>query len=95
MSHKCCSKRDLGFDGVVIFMHYKIINLDCITNKNNKKHNEKWQYIPNYPHRTLIIVGSGSAKTNALLNLINEQDDIDTNYLYARDLSQRKYEYLI
>ena len=43
----------------------------------------------------MIIGGSGSGKTNALLNLINEQNDIDKIYLYARDLSEPKYEYLI
>ena len=43
----------------------------------------------------MIIGGSGSGKTNALLNLINEQDDIDKIYLYAKDLSKPKYEYLI
>ena len=43
----------------------------------------------------LIIGGSGSGKTNALLNLINEQNDIDKIYLYAKDLSEPKYEYLI
>ena len=41
------------------------------------------------------IGGLGSGKTNALINLINEQNDIDKNYLYARDLSEPKYEYLI
>ena len=34
-------------------------------------------------------------KTNALINLINNQNDIDKIYLYARDLSEPKYEYLI
>ena len=34
-------------------------------------------------------------KTNTLLNLINEQKDIDKIYLYAKDLSEKKYEYLI
>ena len=34
-------------------------------------------------------------KTNALINLINEQNDIAKIYLYARDLSEPKYEYLI
>ena len=43
----------------------------------------------------MIIGGSGSGKTNALINLINEQIDIDKIYLYARDLSEQKYEYLI
>ena len=33
----------------------------------------------------LIIGGSGSGKTNTLLNLIKEQDDIDKIYLYAKD----------
>ena len=74
-----------------------MINLDSITNENNKEHNEKWPYIPDHPYRILIIGGSGSGKTNALLNLINEQDDIiiDKIYLYARYLNERKYEYLI
>ena len=39
--------------------------------------------------------GSGLGKTNALLNLIKEQDDIDKIYLYAKDLSEPKYEFLI
>ena len=43
----------------------------------------------------MIIGGSGSGKTNTLLNLINEQNDIDKIYLYAKDLSEPKYEYLI
>ena len=42
----------------------------------------------------MIIGGSGSGKTNALLNLINEQNDIDKIYLYARDLNKPKYNIL-
>ena len=72
-----------------------MINLDSITNKNNKKHNEKRPYIPDHPNRIIVIGGSGSRKTNALINLINEKNDIDKIYLYARDLSEPKYEYLI
>ena len=59
------------------------------------KNNEKWSYIPNDPYRILIIGGSGSGKTNALLNLINEQHDIDKNYFHARDLNEPKYKILI
>ena len=72
-----------------------MININSYVNENNKKHNEKWSYIPDHPYRILIIDGSGSGKTNALINLITEQKDIDKIYLYARDLSEPKYEYLI
>ena len=74
-----------------------MINLDSFTNENNenKEHNKKWPYIPDQPYRIMIIGGSGSGKTNALLNLINEQYNIDRIYLYAKDLSEPKYEYLI
>ena len=72
-----------------------MINLDSITNKNKKEHNEKWPYILHHPHRIFMIGGSGSGKTNTLLNLDNEQHDIDKVYLHAKDLSEPKYECLI
>ena len=75
-----------------------MINLDSITNENNKKHNEKWPYILDHPYRIIVIGGSGSGKTNALLNFIKEQDNrdvIDKIYQYARDLSETKYQFLI
>ena len=72
-----------------------MIILDNITNESNKEHNEKWPYIPDHLYRILIIGGFGSGKTNALINLINEQDDIDKIYLYTKDLSEPKYEFLI
>ena len=76
-----------------------MINLDDITNKNNKEYNEKWPYIPDHLYRILINGVSGLGETNALLNLINEKQDsdslIDKIYLYAKDLSKSKYEFLI
>ena len=43
----------------------------------------------------MIIGASGWRKTNALLNLISKQNDIDKIYFYAKDLSEAKYEFLI
>ena len=63
-----------------------MINLKSITDENNKKHNEKWPYIPDHLYRILIIGGSESAKTNTLLNLINEQNDIDKVYIYMQEI---------
>ena len=72
-----------------------MINLDSITNESNKEHNNKWPYIPEHTYRILIVDGSGSGKANALFYLINEKNDFDKIYLYARDLSKPKQEYLI
>ena len=72
-----------------------MISLDSITNENNKEHKGKWPYIPDHLYRILIIGGSGSGKTDALLNLINEQDDIDKIYLHVKDLREPKYGFLI
>ena len=72
-----------------------MINLDNITNENNKEDNKKWSYIPDHSCKILITGGSGSGKTKALLNLIKEQDDVDKIDLYAKDLSKPKYEFLI
>ena len=44
----------------------------------------------------MLIVGpSGSGKTNTLLHLINNLHPIDKIYLYAKDIHEPKYEYLI
>ena len=72
-----------------------MINFDEYTNESKKEHNLNWPYIPDYPYRILIIGGSGTGKTNALLNLINNQQDIHKIYLYAKDPYEDKYQYLI
>ena len=72
-----------------------MINFDDYTNENKLKHNPDWPYIPDHPYRILIIGGSGSGKTNTLLDLINNQPDIDKIYLYAKDLYETKYQFLI
>ena len=65
-----------------------MFNFDTVTSKNDNK---------NWPYRMLIIGSSGSGKTNALLNLIqnNNNNLIDKIYLNAKDLDEPKYQLLI
>ena len=72
-----------------------MINFDNYTNENKTEHNSKCPYIPDHPYRILIIRGSGSGKTNALLNLINNKLDIDIIYLYTKGSYEEKYQFLI
>ena len=60
-----------------------MFNLDDTTNEKNEELNLKWTYIPDHPYRLLIVGGSGPGKTNALPDLIKEQDSdnsIDKNH---------------
>ena len=74
---------------------HKIINFDDYTNENKKEHNAKWPHIPDHSCRILVTICSGSGKTNALVNLINSQPDIDKIYLYVKDPYEAKCQYLI
>ena len=69
-----------------------MLNLDnIVSNKNENKDN-------NWPFRMLITGPSGSGKTNTLLHLIqnlNETTPVDKIYLYTKDLTESKYEFLI
>ena len=72
-----------------------MIDFDEYTNENKTEHNLKWPYIPNHSYKILTVGGSGSGKTNTLLNLINNQPHIDKIYLHAKDSYEGKYQYLI
>ena len=72
-----------------------MINFDDYVNENRTEHNKNWAYIPDHPYRILIVGGSGSGKKNVLLNLIENQQDMDKIYLYAKDLCEAKYQNLI
>ena len=62
-----------------------MINVDDVTKGNIKEHNPNWAQIADHPYKILITGGSGSGKTNALFNLINQQPDIAKIYLYDKD----------
>ena len=68
-----------------------MINFDEYTNVNKKEHNINWPYILDHPYGILIMGVSGKEKTNALLNLINNQPDINKIYLYAKDPYEDKH----
>ena len=69
-----------------------MINFDDYVNENKTVHNKNCPHIPDHPYRILIIGGSGSGKTNLLLNLIENQPEIDKIY---KDPYVAKYQYLI
>ena len=71
-----------------------MINFDLVNN-NIKNNNTNNIYSYTHPFRILIISPSGSGKTNLLRDIINEREDIDKIYLFARDLNEHKYELLI
>ena len=71
-----------------------MFNFDYITKEDIKEHNPNWSEIPDHPYRILIVGGSVSRKTNALLNLINHEPDICKMQLYAKDLYEAIYQLL-
>ena len=66
-----------------------MLNLDNIASNKNENKDINW------PLRMLFIGPLDSGKTNTLLHLINNLHPIDKIYLYAKDLSEPKYEFLI
>ena len=72
-----------------------MFNLHYITKENIKEHNRNWSELPDHPYRILIVGGSGFGKTNALLNLINHEPDVNKIYLFAKDPHEAKYQLLI
>ena len=72
-----------------------MINFDDYVNEHKTEQSKNWPYISDKPYRILIIGSSGAGKTNLLLNLIEDQDDADKIYLYAKDPYEAKYRYLI
>ena len=72
-----------------------MLNFDYISKEDIKEHSTDWPTISDHPYWKLIIGGSRCGKTNALLNLINHEPDIDKINLYAIEPSEPKYQSLI
>ena len=66
-----------------IISKYKMINFDNVAKENN------------HSCRILLTGGFVSGKTNALLNLMNNQSDIDKIYLYAKYPYEANYQFVI
>ena len=67
-----------------------MINFNSFTNENKTEHNPKWPYIPHNSYKILKIGDFGSGQSNALLNLINNQTDIDKKHFYGKDPCEEK-----
>ena len=72
-----------------------MFKFDYITKEEIKEHNLNCLQIPDHSCRMFIVGGSRSGKTNALLNLINHETDIDKISLYAKNPYEAKYILLI
>ena len=70
-----------------------MIKFDDHANKNKTEHNLKLSCTFHYSYTILIIGSSGSGKTNALLNLINNHSD--KICLHVKNSYEGKYQFLI
>ena len=51
-----------------------------------RNHNPNWPHLPGHPYRIFTIGGSGSGKTNVLLNLLkHHQQDIEKS-IYSSNI---------
>jgi len=73
-----------------------IINFDNITelNENKETHEQRSKFMPKHPFRLLMVGGSGSGKTNVLINMLVRYLNYDKIYIYAKELQQSKYQWL-
>ena len=64
--------------------------------RNHKKNCPNWQQPPDHSRRLIVIGSSGTGKTNALLNVINQELYTDQiYYMLSKDLYEEKDQFLI
>lgn len=77
----------------------KIINYNDIIKQTNEedvlKFTQNPELLPQHPFRAIVFGASGSGKSNLLLNLLTKGINFTKLYLYAPDLTEDKYMYLI
>jgi len=73
---------------------FEIVNFDDICTDKNDRKKKKCIHMPNHPFRMLMIGGSGSGKTNILMNMIVRYLDFDKIFIYTKHLDQDKYKWL-
>ena len=72
-----------------------MIKFDDVAKEETKKYNPNQSQIPDHSYKILIIEDYGLGKANALYYRINQQPDTHKIYLYAEDLNEAKYQFLI
>ena len=72
-----------------------MFDFNYTTKKDIKEYNPNWPEISDHPYRIVVVRGSGSGKTNKLLNLIYHEPDIDKIYLYTKNPYEAKSQLLI
>ena len=73
----------------------KRYNTKMFRKEDIKGLNPNWPEISDHSYRISVVGDSGSGKTNALLNLINHEADIDKIYWYTKDPYEAKCQLLI
>jgi len=75
----------------------EIENVDPIVEKfiPKKQYKNKCELAPQWPFRLLVVGASSKGKTNVIVNMILKQLYIDKLYLYFKDTSEDKYQFLI
>ena len=58
--------------------------------KIKTEHNLKWPYIPDHPYGILIVSGSGSGKTNPLLNFNKQTSQMLIKYICMQKIHMKQ-----